>query len=146
MVITPDCSYSIIWTTITHLIFSSVSLTVHLGIFISVINQLDAQHFCFTISLFHASTCFEHMCSSSGGQNCIIQHLVSSHLYISCLYMFRAHVLIIRRSKLYYTASGIITPVVHCKYFKYFIIILIVSTNCIFVQLLDNKVFYVSWV
>ena len=30
--------------------------------FISVINQLDAQNFCFTISLFHASTCFEHMC------------------------------------------------------------------------------------
>ena len=49
-------------------------------IFISVINQLDAQHFCFTISLFHASTCFEHMCSSSGGQNCITQPLVSSHL------------------------------------------------------------------
>ena len=60
------------------------------------------------------------MCSSSGGQNCITQPLVSSHLYvwwypvylsqyltnlmhkicftisfISCLYMFRAHVLII---------------------------------------------------
>jgi len=35
---------------------------------------------CFTISLFHASTCFEH------------------------------HVLTLRRSKLYYTASGIITP------------------------------------
>ena len=35
----------------------------------------------FTISLFHASTCFEH------------------------------HVLIVRRSKLYYTASGIITPI-----------------------------------
>jgi hypothetical protein len=48
--------------------------------FISVINQLDAQNFCFTISLFHASTCFEHMCSSSGGQNCITQPLVSSHL------------------------------------------------------------------
>jgi len=30
---------------------------------ISVINQLDAQKFCFAISLFHASTCFEHMCS-----------------------------------------------------------------------------------
>jgi len=28
--------------------------------------------------------------------------------FISCLYMFRAHVLIIRRSKLHYTASGII--------------------------------------
>jgi len=48
--------------------------------FISVINQLDAQNFCFTISLFLASTCFEHMCSSSGGQNCITQRLVSSHL------------------------------------------------------------------
>jgi len=40
-----------------------VLLTVHLSIFISVINQLDAQNFCFTISLFHASSCFEHMCS-----------------------------------------------------------------------------------
>ena len=37
--------------------------------FISVIKKLDAQNFCFTISFFHASTCFEHMCSSSGGQN-----------------------------------------------------------------------------
>jgi len=31
--------------------------------------------------------------------------------FISCLYMFRARVLIIRKSKLYYTASGIITPI-----------------------------------
>ena len=31
--------------------------------------------------------------------------------FISCLYMFRAQVLIVRRSKLYYTASGIITPI-----------------------------------
>ena len=36
---------------------------------------------CFTVSLFHASTCLEH------------------------------HVLIVRRAKLYYTASGIVTPV-----------------------------------
>ena len=42
------------------------------------INQLDALNF--IMSLFQASTCFEHMCSSSGGQNCIIQPLVSSHL------------------------------------------------------------------
>ena len=49
-----------------------VLLTVHLSIFISVINQLDEQNFCFTISLFHASTCFEHMCSSSGGQ-CLVR-------------------------------------------------------------------------
>ena len=31
--------------------------------------------------------------------------------FISCFYMFRAHVHIIRRSKLHYTASGIITPI-----------------------------------
>ena len=53
----------------------------HGRVFISVINQLNAQNVCFTIS------------------------------FISCLYMFRAHVLIIRRSKLHYTASGIITPI-----------------------------------
>jgi hypothetical protein len=47
--------------------------------FISVINQLDAQNFCFTMRLFHD--------------------------------MFQAHVLIIRRSKLHYTASGIITAI-----------------------------------
>jgi len=57
-----------------------VLLTVHLSIFISVLNQLDAQKFWFTISLFHASTYFEHICSSSGGQNRITQPLVSSHL------------------------------------------------------------------
>ena len=37
------------------------------------------HNICFTVSLFHASTCFEY------------------------------HLLIVRRSKLYYTASGIIT-------------------------------------
>jgi len=57
-----------------------VLLTVHLSVFISVINQLDAQNFCFTISLLYASTCFEHMCSSSGSQNCITQPVVSSPL------------------------------------------------------------------
>jgi len=62
-----------------HLGIFIVLLTVHLSIFISVINQLDAQTFCFTIR------------------------------FISCLYMFRAHVLIIRRLKLHYTASGIVT-------------------------------------
>ena len=61
--------------------FFDVLLTVHLSTFILLTNQLDAQNFCFTVSLFHASTCFEH------------------------------NVLIVRRSKLYYTASGIITPV-----------------------------------
>jgi len=60
--------------------FFYVLLTVHLGI-ILVINQLDVQNFCFTISLFHASTCFEQ------------------------------HVLIIRRSQLHFTASCIVTPI-----------------------------------
>ena len=41
------------------------------------IKQLDALNF--IISLFQSTTYFEHMCSSSGGQNCIIQSLVSSH-------------------------------------------------------------------
>ena len=91
-------------------LFFDVLLTVHISIFSSVINplnaelnsichllallgthhilhisrirvnQLDAQKFCFPISLFHASTCFEHVCSSSGGQSCITQPLVLSHL------------------------------------------------------------------
>jgi len=62
------------------------------------------------------------MCSSSKGQNCITQPLVSSDLWvavwctgwektISWLYMFRAHVLIMRRAKLHYTTSGIIRPI-----------------------------------
>ena len=40
---------------------SFLSLQSNRCLFISVINQLDAQNFCFTLSLFHASTCFEHM-------------------------------------------------------------------------------------
>jgi len=63
------------------------------------------------------------LCSSSGGQHCIIQHLVSSHsvggrpvhrlrgdwVYFMSSTCFEHYVLIIRRSTLYYTASGIIT-------------------------------------
>jgi len=40
-----------------------VALCDKILMFISVINQLDAQNVCFTVSLFQASTCFEHMCS-----------------------------------------------------------------------------------
>ena len=68
---------------LNHEYYFDALLTVHLSIFISVVNQLDAQNSCFTISLFHASTCFEHMCSSSGGQNCIRHPLVSSHLQVA---------------------------------------------------------------
>ena len=49
--------------------------------FILVINQLDAQNLFYNKFLFHACTCFEH------------------------------YVLIVRRSKVYFTASGIITHV-----------------------------------
>jgi len=66
-----------------------VLLTVHLSIFISVINQIDAQNFCFTICLFHASTCFEHMCTYRCDDTigCLMQfrppddeHMCSKHL------------------------------------------------------------------
>jgi len=56
-------SYKMVFNNL--LICFDVLLTVHLSVFISVINQLDGQNFCFTISLIHASTCFEHMYSSS---------------------------------------------------------------------------------
>jgi len=59
-----------------------ISTPLAISLFISVINQLHAQKFCFTLSLSHASTCFEHMCLSSGGQNCITPPLVSSHLQV----------------------------------------------------------------
>ena len=49
------------------------------------------------------------LCSSSEGRNCIIQHLVSSHRKKQSSTCFEHYVLIIRRSNLYYTASGIIT-------------------------------------
>ena len=56
------------------------------------INQLDALNF--IMSLFHASTSFEHMCLSSGSQNCTIQPLVSSQLYSTILNSWRwAHML-----------------------------------------------------
>jgi len=41
----------------------------------------------------------------------LMQNTCFTISFISCLYMFRAHVFIIRRSKLHYTASGIITAV-----------------------------------
>ena len=41
-----------------------------LGLFFNI-NQFDALYF--IISLFQASTCFEHMCLSSGGQNLVHQ-------------------------------------------------------------------------
>ena len=57
--------------------FFLLLLTTHLNTFISILNQLDELNF--IMSLFHAPTCFEHTCSSSGDQNCTIQPLVSSH-------------------------------------------------------------------
>ena len=64
-----------------YIFYIDVSLTVYLSIFILAINQLDAQNVLFY------------------------------NKFISCLYMFRAHTLVIRRSKLHYTASGIIIPI-----------------------------------
>jgi len=62
----------------------AVLLTVlHLNIFISVINQLDAHNFCFTISLFHASTCFEHYCVHHQEVRIVLHSLWYHHNY-SC--------------------------------------------------------------
>jgi len=74
----PSHVFILIQDMLLHLICSGI-LHYYFHFFILVINQLDK--ICFTVSLFHASTCFEH------------------------------RVLIVRRSKLYYTASGIITPI-----------------------------------
>ena len=81
------------------------------------INQLDALNF--IISLFQASTCFEHHVlivrraklyyTVSGIVTPITPKFYNK--FISSLYMFRAHVLIVRRAKLYYTVSGIVTPI-----------------------------------
>ena len=43
-------------------------LQIRINIYLNI-NQFDALNF--IMSTFHASTCFEHICSSSGGQNCI---------------------------------------------------------------------------
>jgi len=61
---------------ITIYAYFDVLFTVHLSIFISVFSQLDAQNLFHIKFYFIASTCFEHMCSSSGGKNCIKQPLV----------------------------------------------------------------------
>jgi len=71
-----------VYSTLSHPIsLRSLLILSHHLYHVYLTNQLDAQNFCFTISLFHATTCFEH------------------------------HVLIIRRSELPCTASGIITPI-----------------------------------
>ena len=72
-------TYSVLNMQSSFLIFCWPCISIYL--FINI-NQLDALNF--ILSLFQASTCFEHMCSSSGGQ------------------------------KLYYTVSGIITPIGGC--------------------------------
>jgi len=138
---------------------------VHLGIFISAINQLDAQNFCFTVSLFRASTCFQsrsqwprglrRTCRSAAA--CLLRSWVrippgawisvsrecyelsgrglcdelitrpEESYWLWCVVEYDVetswmrrpwptgglsrHVLIIRRSKLHYTSSGIITPI-----------------------------------
>jgi len=50
-------------------------------LFISVINQLDAQNFCFTVSWFHASTCFEHCCAHHQEVKIALHSLWYHHRY-----------------------------------------------------------------
>jgi len=51
--------------------------------------------------------------------------------------MFRAHVLITRRSKLHYTASGIITPIANIRYGFFFDIFLTVHLS-IFISVINQ--------
>ena len=51
--------------------------------------------------------------------------------FISCLYMFRAHFLIIRRSKLHYTVSGIITPICARNMYRHEIKLIVKQILCI---------------
>ena len=104
-----------------------VLLTVHLSIFISLFNQLDAQNLLhskfYFMPLHVSSTCANHQQVKIALHSLWYHHTyrwpsgarVERELFhskfISCLYMFRAHVPIISRSKLHYTASGIITPI-----------------------------------
>jgi len=53
---------------------------------------------------------YHHTYRCDDTRRCVMQFLFYNK-FISCLYMFRAHVLIIRRSKFHYTASGIITTI-----------------------------------
>jgi len=93
--------------------YFDVLLTVHFSIFISVIIS-DIYLRCFSlyiyiyISVFISDIylrCFSIFISVI---NQLDAHNVFYNKFISCLYMLRAHVFIIR-SELYYTASGIIT-------------------------------------
>jgi len=82
--------------------------------FISVFNQLDAQnlfHNKFYFMPLHVSSICAHHQEVKIALHSLWYHHIFYNKFISCLYMFRAHVHIIRRSKLHYTASGIITPI-----------------------------------
>ena len=81
--------------------------------------KLLSTNYCDNLYVFHIRAFFGflHKCSNIV-TTCLSQYLTNlmhkicfTISFISCLYMFRAHVLIIRRSKLHYTASGIITPI-----------------------------------
>ena len=76
--------------------------TTILNLFILVIKKM-IHKFCFTISLFRASTCFEH--------HVLIVKICFTISLFRASTCFELHVLMVRRSKLYFTASGIITPI-----------------------------------
>jgi len=97
-----------------------------------IVFQQDATYSVYCISV-GSSTCFGCWHPSSGARTAVITDfdvlltvnfimfiLVINQLdaqnlfynkFLSCLYMFRAHVFFVRRFKLYYTASGIVKHV-----------------------------------
>jgi len=98
--------------------YFDVLLTVHLSTFISVFNQLDAQNFLhnkfYFMPLHVSSTCAHHQEVETALHSLWYHHTYRCDDTRGCVMqrrLFRAHMLIIRRSKLHYTASGIITPI-----------------------------------
>ena len=91
-----------------------------LRVFISVINQLDAQNLFYNkfyfMPLHVSSTCAHHQVVKIVLHSLWYHHTyrwpsrAQVHLFMP-LHVSNTHVLITRRSKLHYTASGIITPI-----------------------------------
>ena len=115
--------------------------------FISVINQLDAQHFLFYSKSISCLYMFRALCAHHQEVKIVLHNLWYHHTYrwpsrtqvakqqLIVKQKFCASSWLINEINIFACFASAISN------FKYFIIIIIVYTNYIFVHLLDNKVF-----
>ena len=83
--------------------------------------DVDTGHTCTTLYV-HLTFCWPYMSVYlSQFLTNLMNKMLFYNKFISCFYMFRAHVFIVMSSKLHYTASGIITlkQVIGLKLLKY---------------------------